>query len=424
MIARDDGRVIFVSGAIPGESVTAYVERVGRDVAHARTVAVHEASSDRREVNADPACGGCLYAHIAYPRQLTIKAEVIADGFKRIARVVLPTPVTVSASPEEGYRMRARFHVRNCRAGFFREGTHDLCDPRGTRQLLAVSCDVVDRVSAMLGSISGGGGCEIELSENVDATERVVHVHAPALDEWVSADVAIATGLTGLSAGSSTSSASEVPAGRHSMQTHASSEPAVTLAGDPSVTDMITIAGAEITLRRHVLTFFQGNRYLLRDLVAHVVDHIDRRSRVVDLYAGAGLFAIAAAVVREARVTAVEGERCAALDLAANSEQAAARVVPVHQAVESFVRQTRPSPDTLIIDPPRTGMSSAAIAGALALGARRIVYVSCDIATLARDTRRLLDSGYAIENIRAFDLFPNTPHVETVVVFRSVTATA
>jgi 23S rRNA (uracil1939-C5)-methyltransferase len=423
MIARADGRVIFVSGAIPGESVTAYVERVGRDVAHARTVSVHEASPDRREVEADPACGGCLYAHIAYSRQLTIKAEVIADGFRRIAGVVLPAPVTVSPSPEEGYRLRARFHVRNGRAGFFREGTHDLCDPRGTRQLLAASCDVVERVSAALESVSGGGGCEIELSENVDATERVVHIHAPALDRGVWADMASAIGLTGLSADSNTSSGREGPAGRHSTQTHPSSEPAVTLAGDPSVTDVITTAGAEVTLRRHVLTFFQGNRYLLRDLVAHVVEHIDECSRVVDLYAGAGLFAIAAAVVREARVTAVEGERFAALDLAANSQQTDARVVPVHQAVETFVRETRPSPDTLIIDPPRTGMSSAALAGALALRARRIVYVSCDIATLARDTRRLLDSGYAIENIRAFDLFPNTPHVETVVVLGPVAAT-
>jgi 23S rRNA (uracil1939-C5)-methyltransferase len=83
-------------------------------------------------------------------------------------------------------------------------------------------------------------------------------------------------------------------------------------------------------------------------------------------------------------------------------------------------RDGRVKPDqaaTIIVDPPRTGMSAEALDGVLALGAPRLVYVSCDIATLARDARRLVDAGYALGRVDAFDLFPNTPHVETVVVF-------
>ena len=135
MIARHDGQVILVSGAIPGERVRARLTRVTKGVAHAETVGIDEPSPDRRDA-ADRLCGGCLYAHIAYPRQLTIKSEVIADAFKRIGRIELPAPVTVAASPEEGYRMRARLHARGSRLGFFREGTHDLCDAKTTRQLL------------------------------------------------------------------------------------------------------------------------------------------------------------------------------------------------------------------------------------------------------------------------------------------------
>jgi 23S rRNA (uracil1939-C5)-methyltransferase len=78
----------------------------------------------------------------------------------------------------------------------------------------------------------------------------------------------------------------------------------------------------------------------------------------------------------------------------------------------------RVPPDVIIADPPRTGLSREVLDGIVALRASKVVYVSCDVATLARDARRLVDDGYAIQRIDAFDLFPNTPHVETVVVFR------
>jgi 23S rRNA (uracil1939-C5)-methyltransferase len=89
----------------------------------------------------------------------------------------------------------------------------------------------------------------------------------------------------------------------------------------------------------------------------------------------------------------------------------------VHQPVEAFVRSAPPGADVVIVDPPRTGMSRAALQGVVRLRGRRIVYVSCDVATLARDARRLVDAGYEIVRVNAFDLFPNTPHVEAVVTF-------
>ena len=156
---------------------------------------------------------------------------------------------------------------------------------------------------------------------------------------------------------------------------------------------------------------------MLRDLVAHVIGQIEQGTRVVDLYAGVGLFSVAAAVVRGAQVKAVEGNRVAAQDLVANATAANASIEWIQEPVEAFMRKSQSAPDTLIVDPSRTGMSREALRGAIALGARKIVYVSCDVATLARDARRLLDAGYTIESVEAFDLFPNTPHVETVVVF-------
>jgi tRNA/tmRNA/rRNA uracil-C5-methylase (TrmA/RlmC/RlmD family) len=173
-----------------------------------------------------------------------------------------------------------------------------------------------------------------------------------------------------------------------------------------------------------VQAFFQGNRHLLRRLVAHVASLVPDSAGVLDLYAGVGLFSVAAAVVRQARVIAVEGDRFAAEDLRANASAASGRLEPVRGDVEAFVREYRgrrpagqPAADVVIVDPPRTGMSREALAGAIELQAPRVIYVSCDIATLARDARRLLDGGYTIERLDAFDMFPNTPHVETVAVF-------
>jgi 23S rRNA (uracil1939-C5)-methyltransferase len=393
MIARLDGRVVLVSGAIPGEHVTARIDRVAKNIAYATTATVDEPSPDRRPPFADPLCGGCLFSHIAYPRQLGLKAEIVADAFARIGRLPLSSPVQVAASREDGYRMRARLHVRGRRFGFFREGTHAPCDARKTRQLLPATSDALDRAMAAMASLGVGTIREIELSENVDATERVVHLETAAPTDPRALEKIMA--VDGLTPG-------------------------------PYVTDVLAIDDRVLRLRRHVQSFFQGNRYLLKDLVAHVTAQVPVGTPVVDLYAGVGIFSVAAAVLRDAEVVAVEGDRVAAEDLHANAAVSGARLTSTRQAVEDFVRVYRapraatadsPAGNTVIVDPPRTGMTGEALDGAVGLGASRLIYVSCDVATLARDARRIVDARYRIDRIDGFDLFPNTPHVETVVVF-------
>ena len=130
MIARHEGAIVFVAGAIPGEVVEAEVEKVQRGTGWAITRSVIERSPDRVPEAADGTspsdggCGGNVLAHIAYDRQRSIKAAIIEDTLRRLGRITLEAPVDVAASPSDGYRMRARLHVRNGRIGFFREGTH------------------------------------------------------------------------------------------------------------------------------------------------------------------------------------------------------------------------------------------------------------------------------------------------------------
>jgi 23S rRNA (uracil1939-C5)-methyltransferase len=138
--------------------------------------------------------------------------------------------------------------------------------------------------------------------------------------------------------------------------------------------------------------------------------------QVLDLYAGVGLFSIALAAAGASRVTAVEGDRASIEDLRVNARPFGSTVLVRHSAVEHFLSGRPEGAESVLVDPPRTGMSSEALEGLLRVKPPRLVYLSCDVATLARDYRRLAEAGYRLEHIEAFDLFPNTAHIETLVV--------
>ena len=129
-----------------------------------------------------------------------------------------------------------------------------------------------------------------------------------------------------------------------------------------------------------------------------------------------------ALAARGSRVTAVESDATSAADLSQNARPWD-RLSTVHLPVEMFLRDRRgSSADVIVLDPPRAGVSSEALDGLIGWRAQRLVYVSCDPPTLARDASRLVAAGYEVESVDAFDLFPNTPHVETVAVFTSSSA--
>ncbi|HJR59462.1 MAG TPA: TRAM domain-containing protein [Vicinamibacterales bacterium] len=403
MIARHEGEVVLVAGAIPGERVTARVTRAEKRVAFAETVEVLEPSADRRARSGDPACGGCLYAFVSYPRQLQLKSEIIRDAFARIGRIPVAGAIEVAGSPEREYRMRGRFHIHDGRPGFYREGTHELCDPRPTGQLLESSIDAVEAAVASLAA-QGLTVASVELSENIAGAQRALHFElrdaappAGALER-----AAAAAGLTGCTARTSDATS-------HS-------------AGDPIVSDPIAaLTGGRVSsgggLRRHPEAFFQANRFLIAPLAVTVMDSVPPGT-VLDLYAGVGLFSVALAAADAGDITAVEGDPVSSRDLLRNAAAYPGRLRVIRSSVEAYLaRSGRSAPQTLIVDPPRTGMSKEAAEAVAGAGAQRIVYVSCDTPTMARDARRLLDAGYRLTSLEAFDLFPNTPHVEAVGVF-------
>jgi len=411
MLARHDGQVVLVWGAIPGERVRARVERAGKGVLFAESTEVIVPSPDRRDPGPDWRCGGNVFAHIAYDRQVLLKAEIIRDSLGRIGRVPLSALPDVLPSPERGYRMRARLHVRDGRLGFFREGSHHLCDAGPTGQLLPTTIAWIGAVERTIADRSLSGLLGVEVAEDISGDQRACHLDLQGgidLAPWTA--LVDAGPLTGLSA------------------SRADRQGAETLAGVSSVTDRVRVdggTGAALMLRRSARAFFQGNRFLLEPLVQHVGVGMPP-GFVVDLYAGVGLFGLSLAAAGIEDVTLVEGDPVSGADLLANAEPFASRVRVERCSVESYLRTAGRSrgstgasrrEGTFIVDPPRTGLSKEALAGVLRALPERIVYVSCDIATFARDARALLDAGYELAGVSGIDLFPNTAHVESVAVF-------
>jgi 23S rRNA (uracil1939-C5)-methyltransferase len=403
MIARHEGQVVLVQGAIPGERVLARVDRAERRLAFAAVTQVLEPSPDRRPAPFDPGCGGCLYSYIAYPAQLRIKADVIADAFTRIGHVPLGIAPSVAASPEQAYRMRARLHVRGTAVGFYREGTHQLCDAAATVQLrddaVAAAVRAVETLSNADCAVQS-----IELSENMSADERVAHVE-PATGSTVT-EAALDQALT---------------SARLTGCTARNGDGVLRTAGVPIVRDPLPALTSGRAghghLQRHAESFFQANRFLLPQLVSAVLDAVPSDGEVLDLYAGVGLFSVSLAASGREGITAVEGDRSSGADLKRNAAPCGAALRAFVESVEEFLARRQSPPRTIIVDPPRTGISHAAMDAIVRRGANRVIYVSCDPPTMARDARRLLDGGYGLTSLQAFDLFPNTPHVETLGVF-------
>jgi len=403
MLARTNGRVVFVSGAIPGERVRARIERENRQGVWARAIEILTPSPDRRDPVGDPACG-VGYAFIRYDRQRALKGQLVEDAFRRIGRLPLEAVPPVASSPETAYRLRARLHARAGRLGFFRESTHDLCDAAATGQLHAETVPAAERLVEGLGPRQPDVE-SLTVAENVAATERVFHLTprpGRRLDD-LGRSMKLPDGVTGVTA--------------------QARDRVAPIAGSPSVTDTaaalfggVSPVGDLAVWARKAASFFQGNRFLTGTLVTRVLAHT-QGDRVVDLYAGVGLFSVALAA-RGATVTAVEGDRSSGDDLDANAGPWRARLHVVRAPVEHVVvAPLDVGADAVVLDPPRTGISADAVRGLIAWAVPRIVYVSCDPPTLARDAARLASAGYRLSVIEALDLFPNTPHVETIAVF-------
>jgi 23S rRNA (uracil1939-C5)-methyltransferase len=376
-----DGRVVLCEGALPGERVEATVVLERRDFLRARTVAVLQASPDRR----DPACphvaegcGGCTWPYVrAGETEASLKAAIVGDALRRIAHlpdaVVGTAPITVS---DVAYRTTVRLVVdAHGRAAYRRRHGHDT--------VASDSCLVAHPLLEELivkGRFAGAGG--VLLRVGVAGGERLV------CPDRRGARVTVPPGTVVARVGDRRARIHEEVAGRR--------------------------------WRVSAASFFQSGPAAAEALTRAVADAsggaVGPGARIVDLYAGVGVLGGAlAAASGAAQLVAVESSAEAADDAAHNLADLDARVV--HAEVVAAAGRLGPSPDLVIADPARTGLGPSAAAAVASLRAPVVVLVSCDPASLARDAALLDGHGYTLDRVEVVDAFPSTFHVETVSRF-------
>jgi 23S rRNA (uracil1939-C5)-methyltransferase len=372
-VGRDPGgRVVFVPLGAPGDRLRVQVTEVRGRFARGEIEAVLAAGPDRVEPRCPVfgSCGGCAWQHVAYPAQLAAKQARVRDALQRIARLDPPPAVEGVASPSPwGYRGRARVLVARDGVGFRRRRSRAVCPIRSC-PLLAPA---LDRALAGLADDprAARGEWELTLGEG---------------------DIVRALPLVGPGAGPESSQSAAAPL-------------------------VVPVAGERIALSPGV--FVQANVLLHDALAAAVLEAAGGGGVALELFAGAGFFTLGLAR-RFERVVAVESSGAAAGDLARNAAAAGLRHVRVIEArAEAWLHAGEGealAPEVVVLDPPRGGVGAAAAGRVAGLGARRIVHVSCDPATFARDAAVLVAAGFRVARVRAFDLFPHTPHVETVAL--------
>ena len=368
---QDDGRVVFVRGALPGELVRARVTAATRDYAKAEIVDVIEAGP-ARVAPACPfvaaGCGGCGWQHVAGTAQLDLKVAMVRDALTRQGRLADARVDAGGSVASSGYRTTVRLAVlADGRLGFRAAASHRLVPIGG--------CDVARRsISELIPVVRVNGADEVVLRVGVATGERLA---------WGTGGSA--AHLSGLPA--------DVAVGQHTWVHE-------------------DVAGHRF--RVSAPSFFQSSpegAALLADTVRNLAgEAAQTAARLVDLYSGVGLFA--AVVAPQAEVVCVESSASSCAD--ARRNLAGRPVTVVHADVE---RWAPVASDLVVADPSRRGLGRGGVDAVAATGAPVVVLVSCDAAALGRDVHLLALAGYTHAGSTVLDLFPQTPHVEVVSRF-------
>lgn len=406
-LAHSEGQTVFVPYVLPGEVVAVRPVERKRKFVRAQLQHIITPAAERAlpECPHFAACGGCHYQHILYAQQVEAKKLILRETLSRLGRVQWQGEIHVHPSPPFAYRNRAQWKVRlhdgRGAIGYFRSGSS---------ALLAVErCPIVSpglqRALAALRALFG--------ENRLPQTLREVEVFADDRDDRLLLN-ASCTEFAGSPPALAETLRAALPAAQ-SILLHESSRDRFELFGPGHIT--YRAAGAEFRVGH--LSFFQVNRHLVDQMAATVAQQA-KGGRVLDVYAGVGLFSVPLARHCETLV-AVESNEAAVRDLQANLAPAGQKAQAVCADAEKYLSGVTEAPDVVVLDPPRAGIEAGALRQLLRLAPQRIVYVSCDPATLARDLSVLVGGAahafgaYEIAAMHLFDVFPQTYHIETLV---------
>jgi 23S rRNA (uracil1939-C5)-methyltransferase len=412
------GKAAFIPFVLAAEKVEASIIEQKAGFARAQAEKVIEASP-QRVVPPCPyfgTCCGCHYQHARYEHQLEIKGEILRETLRRTAKIELSSEIQVHASPPWNYRNRSRLQVQTTpfQAGYFKIRSHELL----VVEECPISSPLINRAikalweSGRAGSVPAGIR-EIEFFANADDSQLMVELscslearRAP-VRAWAEEFQGSMPEICGLVAFRD-SKGREAPERLLSVGSN-----------------HLTYETKNAAYRVSAGSFFQVNRHMTDELV-QIVTGGQSGELALDLYAGVGLFSTTLAGDFH-HIFSVESSQTSSADLAynlpengksvqASTEQYLARLEESRRVGKGgFLPQSTHTPDLAVIDPPRSGLGERVARKLANLGAPRVVYVSCDPATLARDLVVFLAAGYRMEQVHLVDLFPQTYHLETVV---------
>ena len=411
------GKAVFVPFVIPGETVEATIAEARGGFSRAKLDRVIAPSPERVEPSCPyfGRCGGCHYQHMDYAAQLRYKAEILRETLRRTAKFELQQEITLHASEPWAYRNRTRMHVRHearFALGYFRYGSHALLPVESC----PISSGLINRAIATIWTLGREGAVPadlhgLQLFANHDDSRLLVEAYVhPGSDvkevqPFAAALHAAVPEIGGVVVFQT------APVEDESRQR----APLTSIHGEASHSigeDHLIYHAVGVDYRLSGGSFFQTNRYLIDKLIEIVVGKQTGRA-AIDLYAGAGLFTQHLARNFD-HVIAVEASPHSFNDLRKNVP---ANVKCQRMLAEMFLveQSAKLAPDLVVLDPPRAGLGEKATAALCRMSAPHVTYVSCDPATLSRDLRLLLESGYRVEQAHLVDMFPQTYHMETVL---------
>jgi len=405
-LARQEGKVLLVRGAIPGETVSVAVGATRKGVQEGTVQELLTPSPDRVAAPCPvyALCGGCQLQHIQYEAQLRFKREILAETLARVGKLKIDVPALIASPDPYGYRSAVRFVVFRGQSGFtlgfHEEGSH--------APVAAAGCLLVP--DAMRKAIA-------EVQERL-ARHGKLPVQVESLE--VRRSVAFGSVLLSWRTGPAMrSQAEKLFALCHEVpdvvgQVVTAENRGRWVAGQDWIADRLD----DLLFRITDGSFMQANWPLTDTLARTLVEWVapSQGLRVLELYAGIGVLGLPLAR-RGALVTEVEANRWALADARhAAKTNHIGRCRFRHQKAEECLEMTESGEyDAVLMEPPRTGLSPESLGGFLAINVPRLFYLSRDPATLARDLGKLCAGGYRIVRLQAFDMFPQTSHIETLV---------
>lgn len=425
-VCRVEGCAVFVPNAAPGEEYDLRITHVGKNAAHGRIEKIITRAPCRvnRKCPYAKQCGGCDFWHLTYEAELEIKAQRVLDALNRVGGQALAKIDIAGAPTCEGYRNKAQYPLvqekNGAFAGFFKKGTHEVVPI--ARCLIQPDCADIAKDAIVQWAREN----RVSVYDEAAHTGLLRHIyvrHAEATGEVMVCLVANGERLPQETALLET--LRERLPGLKSVALNCNTrrgnavlgEKTRILWGENAIEDVL--CGLRLRISPH--SFYQVNRTQAEVLYekALAAACLTGKETVLDLYCGTGTITLCLAR-RAKRAIGVELVPAAIADAQENARRNGITNAEFHcadagQAAQMLCEQGE-RPDVIVVDPPRKGLSAEAIDAMKKLSAPRIVYVSCDPATLARDIKLLGEGGYRLVRAEAVDLFPRCAHVESVVL--------